>query len=42
MAVKPETTIQSHVEAAGVSRRDFLRLCSVIVATSPVARMKVL
>jgi len=32
---KPERTIQSHLEAAGVSRRDFLRLCSVIVATAP-------
>jgi hydrogenase small subunit len=34
-SVKPETTVQSHLEAAGVSRRDFLRLCSVIVATAP-------
>ncbi len=34
-SVKPENTIQSHLEAAGVSRRDFLRLCSVIVATAP-------
>ncbi|MFZ0479676.1 MAG: hydrogenase small subunit [Terriglobales bacterium] len=34
-SVKPENTIQSHLEAAGVSRRAFLRLCSVIVATAP-------
>jgi hydrogenase small subunit len=34
-SVKQETTIQSHLTAAGVSRRDFLRLCSVIVATAP-------
>lgn len=32
---KPEETIQSHLTAAGVSRRSFLRLCSVIVATAP-------
>ena len=34
-SVKPEKTIQSHLEAAGVSRRDFLRLCSVLIATAP-------
>ena len=32
----PDNTIQSHLEAAGVSRRSFLRLCSVLVATAPV------
>lgn len=35
-SVKLENTIQSHLEAAGVSRRDFMRLCSVIMATAPV------
>jgi hydrogenase small subunit len=34
-SVKTENTIQSHLEASGVSRRDFLRLCSVIVAAAP-------
>ncbi len=34
-SVEPENTIQSHLEAAGVSRRDFLRLCSVIIAAAP-------
>jgi hydrogenase small subunit len=33
---KPENTIQSHLDAAGVSRRSFLRMCSVLVATAPV------
>ena len=32
----PDNTIQSHLEAAGVSRRSFLRLCSVLIATAPV------
>ncbi len=32
----PDNTIQAHLEAAGVSRRSFLRLCSVLVATAPV------
>jgi len=31
-----ENSIQAHLAAAGVSRRDFLRLCSVMVATAPV------
>ena len=34
-SVKSEATIQAHLEAVGVSRRDFLRLCSIIVATAP-------
>jgi len=34
-SVKQEKTIQSHLTAAGVSRRDFLRLCSVIIAAAP-------
>jgi len=33
---KPDHTIQSHLEAAGVSRRSFLQLCSVLMATAPV------
>ena len=33
---KPDYTIQSHLEAAGVSRRSFLQLCSVLMATAPV------
>ncbi|MGH9642152.1 MAG: hydrogenase small subunit, partial [Terriglobales bacterium] len=33
---KTDNTIQSHLEAAGVSRRSFLRLCSVLVAAAPV------
>ena len=32
---KPEKSIQAHLDAAGVSRRDFLRLCSVLMATAP-------
>src|SRR5271169_1238007 len=34
-SAKSDNTIQSHLEAAGVSRRSFLRLCSVLVATAP-------
>jgi len=35
-SVKSEATIQAHLDAVGVSRRDFLGLCSIIVATAPV------
>jgi hydrogenase small subunit len=35
-SVKLDRTIQSHLEAAGVSRRDFLRLCSTIMVSAPV------
>ena len=35
-SVKPEQTIQSHLEATGASRRDFLRLCSAVMVTAPV------
>ncbi len=34
-SVKPENTIQSHLEATGVSRRSFLQLCSVLIAAAP-------
>jgi hydrogenase small subunit len=34
-SVKPENTIQSHLKAAGVSRRSFLQLCSVLIAAAP-------
>jgi len=34
-SVKPENTIQSHLKAAGVSRRNFLQLCSVLIAAAP-------
>ena len=33
--VRPEITVQEHLEAVGVSRRSFLRLCSVLIATAP-------
>jgi hydrogenase small subunit len=33
---KPGDTIQSHLEEAGVSRRSFLQMCSVLIATAPV------
>ena len=33
---KQDNTIQAHLEAAGVSRRDFLRLCSTLIAAAPV------
>ncbi len=29
-------TIAEHLEASGVSRRSFLQLCSVLMATAPV------
>lgn len=32
---RPDKSIQAHLEAAGVSRRDFLRLCSVLMVTAP-------
>jgi len=35
-SVKPEQTIQEHLEATGASRRDFLRLCSAVMVTAPV------
>jgi len=35
-SVQPDkNSIRAHLEAAGVSRRDFLRLCSVLLATAP-------
>jgi len=35
-SVQPDkNSIRVHLEAAGVSRRDFLRLCSVLLATAP-------
>jgi hydrogenase small subunit len=35
-SVQPDKrSIRAHLEAAGVSRRDFLRLCSVLMVTAP-------
>src|SRR5215471_6386063 len=35
-SVKPEQTIQVHLEATGASRRDFLLLCSAVMVTAPL------